>query len=200
PEGNSPDRFLLGRLARINADLRVLPHLRRQNGNVRHDYPPARLCDVCDLVCDGGGAFALPVKRHAEHLLHVWRAVYSAVRCATWPEHYSWRSHFCVCFVRGAFCPDLGRRASAKSGETCTAGDQHRILVVLQQSGLKHSCWDRVVRGFSRRPILVSCLDLQSQSGREGQQHWGIHAIRFPEKRLAGGALCWPGFCLWLSV
>src|SRR4029450_12321883 len=34
-EGNFANRFLLGRLARVDADLRVLPHLRRQNGHAR---------------------------------------------------------------------------------------------------------------------------------------------------------------------
>src|SRR5438067_1913373 len=132
PEGNFVNRFLLGCLARIDADLRVLPHLRRQNGNLRHAYPPARFGHVPDLVCHCGSAFAIPAKRYAGHLLHVWRAVYPAIRCKPRPKHVSRRRHFCVGFVRRAFRPDLDRGASAKSGKTWTAGDQHRVLVVLQ--------------------------------------------------------------------
>ena len=80
-KGILASRFLLGRLARIDADLRVLPHLRRENGNVRYAYAPARFRHVPDLVCHCGGAFAIPAERHAGHLLHVWRAVHSAVGC-----------------------------------------------------------------------------------------------------------------------
>src|SRR5215813_12250850 len=71
--------FLLGRLARIDADLRLLPHLRRKNGNVRYADAPARFLDVRDLVRYCGGAFALSPERYSGHVLHVWRAVYSAL-------------------------------------------------------------------------------------------------------------------------
>ena len=51
PQRHSAGCFLLGRLARIDADLRFLPDLRRENGNVRYAHAPARFRDVPDLVC-----------------------------------------------------------------------------------------------------------------------------------------------------
>src|SRR5262249_41082239 len=50
PERNFAGRFLLGRLARIDANLWVLPHLRRQNRDVRRAHPAARFRDVRNLV------------------------------------------------------------------------------------------------------------------------------------------------------
>src|SRR4029077_18712052 len=49
-EGNFAGRFLLGRLARTYAGVRVLPHLRCEDWNVRHADSPARLRHVRDLV------------------------------------------------------------------------------------------------------------------------------------------------------
>src|SRR6516164_1107167 len=132
PEGNFANRFLLGCLAWVDADLWVLPNLRRQNGNVRCSYPPARFRDVPDMVRHRGGAFAIPVERYTGHLLYVWRVVYSAVRCKPRPKHNSRRSHFCFGVVRRAFCSYLDCWPSTESGKTCIAGDQHRVLVVLQ--------------------------------------------------------------------
>src|SRR5437667_410230 len=38
--------------------------------------------------------FVAPSERHTGYLLHVWRALYSAVRCKPRPKHNSRRSHF----------------------------------------------------------------------------------------------------------
>ena len=124
--------LLLGCLARIDADLRLLPDLRRKNGNVRYPHAPARFRHVPDLVCHRGGAFAVSVERHPGHLLHVWWAIYSAVGYNARPEHDSGRSHFCLRFVRRAFYSDLDRGEPPESCKTRVAGHQHRILVVLQ--------------------------------------------------------------------
>ena len=61
-----------------------------------------------------------------------------------------------------------------------------------EQSCLKHSRRHRAVRSLSRHAMLVARLDLQSQSRREGQQHWRVHAIRVPKERLARWPLCRP--------
>src|SRR5204862_3186326 len=45
PERHPAGGFLLGRLARIDADLRFLPHLRRENRNLRYAHAPARFRD-----------------------------------------------------------------------------------------------------------------------------------------------------------
>src|SRR5262249_58989876 len=91
---NSVGGFLLGRLARFDADLWILPHLRRQNGNVRYAYSPARFRHVPDLVCHRGGAFAISSERHAGYLLHVWRGIFPAVPFLTRPERDFWHSDF----------------------------------------------------------------------------------------------------------
>src|SRR6202035_6197504 len=70
PERNFAGRFLLGRLARPDANLWVLPHLRCENGNLRRAYPPARFRDVRSLVRHGGCTFTIPAKRHARYVLH----------------------------------------------------------------------------------------------------------------------------------
>ena len=75
---------------------------------------PYRLSDTLDTYYMCGGPFIPP----------------SVVQPR--PKHNSRRSHFCVGFVRRAFCSHVDRGASAKSGKTGTAGDQHRVLVVLQ--------------------------------------------------------------------
>ena len=75
---------------------------------------PYRLSDTLDTYYMCGGS------------------VYSAGRCKPRPKLNSRRSYFCVGFVRRAFYSDLDRGASAKSGKTWTAGDQHHVLVVLQ--------------------------------------------------------------------
>ena len=75
---------------------------------------PYRLSDTLDTYYLCGGPFIPPTVVNLR------------------PKHNSRRSHFCVGFVRRAFCSDVGRGASAKSGKTWTAGDQHRVLVVLQ--------------------------------------------------------------------
>src|ERR1700746_3451340 len=79
PEGDFASCFLLGRLARVDADLRILPNLRRENRNIRHAYAPAGFCDVPDMVRHCCGAFTVPAERYVGHLLHVWRSVDSAI-------------------------------------------------------------------------------------------------------------------------
>src|SRR5437660_553853 len=64
--------------------------------------------------------------------------IYLSLGCAAGAERDFRRSHFCVGFVRRAFCSHLDRWKPSESGETRIAGHQHRVLVVLQQSRLKH--------------------------------------------------------------
>src|SRR2546430_883885 len=131
PEGNFAGRFLLGRLARPDANLWVLSDLRRENRNIRCTHPPPRFRDVHYLVCDSGSAFAIPAKRYARHVLYVWRAVYPGVNNSSQPtaDSFGGDRRF------GAFYPalrtDVACRAPAQSREIGSACYEHRILVVL---------------------------------------------------------------------
>src|SRR6266550_2228462 len=69
---------------------------------------------------------------------YMWGAIYPSLGCAAGAERDFRRSHFCVGFVRRAFRSHLDRWKPSESGETRIAGHQHRVLVVLQQSRLKH--------------------------------------------------------------
>ena len=132
PQGDRSDRFLLGCLAWDDADLRFLSNLRREDGLLRRADAPARLCDLCHLVCDGGAAFAATHGRHARNVLRQWRIIHSArapaQRAASRPGH----RHCSSRFVPVQFFPDVGGRETSQSGEAGAVGHDHRFLVVLQ--------------------------------------------------------------------
>src|SRR6266478_7885762 len=129
---NFADRFLLGRLAWTHANVWILPHLRRQNGNVRCAHAAARFRNVRDLVRHCGGAFAISPERYTGHLLPVWRAVYSANSGATWTRADSTRGRRRFRLVCRAFLPALDNRQSTQPREGSFADHEHRVLVVLQ--------------------------------------------------------------------
>ena len=131
PERNFACRFLLGRLARPDANLWVLSHIRRENRNIRCTHPPPRFRDVRYLVCDSGSAFAIPAERYARHVLYVWRAVYPGVNNSFRPTADSFGGHRGVGPFYPALRTDVARRAPAQSREIGSACYEHRILVVL---------------------------------------------------------------------
>ena len=65
PERDYSGRFLLGRLARHDADLRLLPDLRCKNGLVRRAHSTARFRNVRNLVRDRGHSVVAAHDRHA---------------------------------------------------------------------------------------------------------------------------------------
>src|SRR5439155_25872713 len=68
-QGDHSDRFLLGRLAWDDADLRLLSNLRRENRLLCCADAPARLCGLCRLVRRGGAPFTATHGRHAGNVL-----------------------------------------------------------------------------------------------------------------------------------
>src|SRR6476646_7528231 len=132
PERNFADRFLLGRLAWPDANVRLLPHLRCENWNLRRSDPPARFRHVRDLVRHCRGAFAISSQRYPRHLLSVRRAVYPAVGRAVRSRSISFGGHRGVGLVSRSFPPDVDHRPPSKPREGGVTGYQHRILVVLQ--------------------------------------------------------------------
>src|SRR5882762_2898726 len=117
PERNLAGRFLLGRLARIDANLWVLPHLRRQSWNLRRAHPPARFRDVRNLVRHSGCTFTIPPKRHARYVLHVWRTLYPAVSRSSRPTTVPFRRHYGLDTLSAAFQPDVDHREATQPGE-----------------------------------------------------------------------------------
>src|SRR2546430_12490299 len=93
PQGNFARCFFLGCLARPNANLWVLPHLRCESRNLRRAHTPARFRNVCNLVRHGGSTFTIPPERYARHVLHVWRTVHRAVGYSTRPTADSFCGH-----------------------------------------------------------------------------------------------------------
>src|SRR6266567_492658 len=132
PEGNFTDRFLLGRLAWTDANVRLLPHLRRENWYVRHAHAPARFRNVRNLVCHCGGAFAVPIERYARHVLHVWWAIHSTDRRALRATIHSFRGHRRFGPFPRSFPPDVDHRPPAEPCEGGLADHEHHVLVVLQ--------------------------------------------------------------------
>src|SRR5262249_32825347 len=132
PERNLAGGLLLGRLARIDANLWVLSHLRCENRDVRCADPQARFRDVRDLVRHGGSAFAIPAKRHPRHVLHVWRAVYLTLNNSLWPTANSFGGHRSFSPFSPALRTAVDHRAPAQSCEVGSACYEHRVLVVLQ--------------------------------------------------------------------
>src|SRR5207237_4661143 len=82
PQGHNSDRFLLGRLARDDADLRFLSNLRREDRLLRSADAPTRLCDLCYLVCSSGAPFTATDGRHTGNVLCERRSLHSTVATA----------------------------------------------------------------------------------------------------------------------
>src|SRR5213592_1132483 len=102
-ERNFAGRFLLGRLARINANLWVLPHLRCENRNVRCPHATSRFRDVRNLVRHGGSSFTIPPERYARYVLHVWRTFHPASISSPRPTADSFCGHHGVDPLSAAF-------------------------------------------------------------------------------------------------
>src|SRR5205823_11694415 len=131
PEGNFADRFLLGCLAWLDANLRLLPHLRRENWNLCRSHAPARFRHVCDLVRYRCGAFAISPERHARHVLYVWRAIYSADCGAPWSATDPIGGDRSFGPVPRSFPSDVDHRPPAEPREGGLTDHEHRVLVVL---------------------------------------------------------------------
>src|SRR4029077_2351216 len=132
PQGNSAGRFLLGRLARIDANLWVLPYLRCQSWNLRRAHPPARFRDVRNLVRHSGCTFTIPAKRHARYVLHVWRTLYPAISRSSRPTTVPFRGRHGLDPLSAAFRSAVDHRQATQPREGGFTRHQHRVLVVLQ--------------------------------------------------------------------
>src|SRR5262245_38218848 len=132
PEGNFAGRFFLGRLARADANLWILSHLRCENGYVRRTHSPPRFRDVSNLVCHRGRPFAISAERYARYLLHVWRTVHPAISRPTRSTADAFRSHRSFGCFSAPFLSVVDHRKATQPREARFAGNQHCLLVVLQ--------------------------------------------------------------------
>jgi len=132
PQRDHARRFFLGRLAWINADVRVLPHLRRKNGIVRRAHTAARFCLMRDLVCNRCGAFPVAHERHPRHLLHMWWPLYFAGLIARVPAGHALGGNRSFDPFCPAFWPDVALGQATEPGKGGAAGHDHCLLVVLQ--------------------------------------------------------------------
>ena len=125
-------RFCLGRLARHDADLRVLPYLRRESRFVRPANAPFGFRIVRDLVCHCRPALAAANDRYTGNVLF-----------RRWTFHPACASPHCAARVAGGgdrrcgIVPCklrlvVGARTATKPGEARPSHHEHIVLVVLQ--------------------------------------------------------------------
>src|SRR4029078_7580157 len=144
PEGNRVGGVYLGCLARNDANIRVLPHLRREGRILCRSNASPRFRLVRRVVRNSCPSFAATDDRHAGNLLFRGGTFYSAGSSSSGPTWFACTGTSDFSAVSGKFCLDVEQRQASQSCETGAAYHKHFILVVLQQ----HRRQRRRGRGF----------------------------------------------------
>ena len=160
PQRHCADRLYLGRLARHDANVWILSHLRCESGLIRCADASSRFRNVRDLVCNRRPSLIAANDRCPGNLLFRGGAFHSAGTPPSGPASV-------VCVgprgfrrISGKFYLDVDPWEATKSGKAGASHHEHFFLVVLQQHRGEHSRRRCVVRSIPRCPVPLAGLDL----------------------------------------
>src|SRR5213075_2644187 len=132
PKRDCVGRVRVGCVARNDANVWFLPHLRREGGLLCRADASSRLRAVRNLVWNGCPSLAAANDRHSGNLLFRRRTFHSASTSLSSAAR-------AICIGAGSLsrvsCKlrlDVVERKTTKSGKARTLGHEHLLLVVLQ--------------------------------------------------------------------